>query len=61
MVEHSAVNRAVAGSSPALGAIFMLSFLKCQHSSVAEHWFCKPTVLGSIPSVGSIIPCYPNG
>ncbi len=25
-----------------------------QHSSVVEHWFCKPTVVGSIPTAGSI-------
>ena len=46
MVVHSAVNRRVAGSSPARAEI-------CRDSSVVEQRFCKPSVVGSNPTLGS--------
>ena len=45
-VERSAVNRLVAGSIPAPAEI-------CRDSSVVEQRFCKPSVVGSIPTLGS--------
>ena len=49
MVEHSAVNRAVVGSNPTCGAIYIASI-----AQQVEHFHGKEEVTGSSP-VGSFI------
>ena len=57
VVEHSAVNRTVVGSSPTCGAIFVyINLIYLQSASIAqqvEHFHGKEEVTGSSP-VGSL-------
>ena len=51
MVEHSAVNRVVVGSSP-VGPII------CRHGSMAEQLICNQQVVGSTPTVGFLLTIF---
>ena len=51
MVEHTAVNRGVVGSSPTRGVYFFVNII-ADVAQLAEQLICNQQVIGSSPIIG---------
>ena len=52
MVEHTAVNRGVVGSSPTRGVFVLQKHLVADVAQLAEQLICNQQVIGSSPIIG---------